>query len=498
MLDVLGTGRGMSDRIRRREVLRVGSLGAWGLTLANTNCQALESQSGGIPGFGRAKRCLLIFLFGGVSSHETLDPKPEAPVEIQGELKAIQSSLPGVLIGEGLPKVAEVADQLTFIRSMTHPYPLHGVAYALSGLPVYTTDLEVKPRDPAQWPYFGSIADYVWAQQTHGPKSLLQHVGLPWVFNSQVDDLGLIAGPYASFLGQQYDPLWIKFDGSGTKVAPKCRHEQLKTYLDPYAATLPTGRFDVEGIVRGADGLPALRMNARQSLLSQLDQTRRLVDNSVQVKTYSAQEQQALSLLTSPQMQTAFDIGQENDALRERYGHTVFGQSCLAARRLMESGSRFVSVFWDAYGTYFSGGWDTHQNHYPRMKEYLLPGFDTAFATLIHDLEQRGLLDDTLVVCTTEHGRTPQIDSKPVGAARHHWSRAYSTTLAGGGVAKGRVVGRTDAHGGDVVDTPISPKDIQATAFHLLGISPETLIYDRQNRPYRIAGNGEVRGELLT
>lgn len=494
---VLDAVSGSVGQYNRREILRVGSIGAWGVALPSGASVAGGDPPSGLPGFGRAKRCLLVFLFGGVSSHETLDPKPDAPVEVQGELKAIQSSLPGVVIGEGLPKFANVVDRMTVVRSMTHPYPLHGVAYALSGLPVYTTDLEVKPRDPTQWPYFGSIADYVWTQEATEPKNLIQHVGLPWVFNSQVDDLGPIAGPYASFLGQQYDPLWIKFDGKGTKVAPKCRNEQSKTYFDPYAEVLPTGRFDFEGIVRGADALPALRMSARRSLLSQLDQTRRLIDDSRQVRTYSSQEQQALSLLTSTQTQVALDVSQENASLRERYGHTVFGQSCLAARRLLEAGSRFVSVFWDAYGTYFSGGWDTHQNHYPRMKEYLLPGFDAAFATLIHDLEQRGMLDDTLVVCTTEHGRTPQIDSKPVGAARHHWSRAYSTTLAGGGIAKGRVVGRTDAHGGDVTDTPISPKDIQATAFHLLGISPETLIYDRQNRPYRIAGNGEVRGELL-
>mgnify|MGYP006272642607 CR=1 FL=1 len=497
MLNVLGTTRRLCDGLTRREALQVGSLGAWGLTMANAASWASDADSSPLPHFGKAKRCLLVFLFGGVSSHETLDPKPDAPFEIQGELKAIPSSLTGVAVGEGLPKVAEITDRLTVVRSMNHPYPLHGVAYALSGLPVYTTDLEVKPRDPAQWPYFGSIADYLWAQRSTAPKDLLQHVGLPWVFNSQVDDLGLIAGPYASFLGQQYDPLWVKFDGKGTRLAPKCRHEQAKEYLDPYASTPLAGRFDFDGIVRGPQGLPPLRMNSRQSLLDQFDQARRLVDDSSAVRNYSSQEKQALSLLTSTQMQTALDIGREPDQLRDQYGHTVFGQSCLAARRLLEAGSRFVSVFWDAYGTYFSGGWDTHQNHYPRMKEYLLPGFDGAFATLIRDLEQRGLLEDTLVVCTTEHGRTPQIDSKPVGAARHHWSRAYSTALAGGGIAKGRVVGRTDAQGGDVAETPISPKDIQATAFHLLGISPNTLIHDRQNRPYRIAGDGQVRGELL-
>jgi arylsulfatase A-like enzyme len=175
----------------------------------------------------------------------------------------------------------------------------------------------------------------------------------------------------------------------------------------------------------------------------------------------------------------------------------VFGQSCLTARRLVEAGSKFVSVFWDAYGTYFSGAWDTHQNHYPRLREYLLPGFDAAFATLIRDLDERGLLDETLIVCTTEHGRTPQIDSGPKGAARHHWSKVYSTVLAGGGVPRGKVVGRSDAIGGEVAETPVSPKDIQATALHLLGIPPHTLVHDRQGRPFPMAGAGQVREELL-
>jgi arylsulfatase A-like enzyme len=196
-------------------------------------------------------------------------------------------------------------------------------------------------------------------------------------------------------------------------------------------------------------------------------------------------------------LRSALDIGKETTAMREAYGYTLFGQSCLAARRLLEAGSRFVSVFWDAYGTYFSGGWDTHENHYPRLRQYLLPGFDLGFSAFLRDLDERGLLEDTLVVCTTEHGRTPQIDSKPVGAARHHWSRAYSTVLAGGGTHRGAVVGRTDRNGGDVADCPISPKDIQATAFHLLGIPAETLMLDRQKRPHPIAGDGSVRPELL-
>jgi uncharacterized protein (DUF1501 family) len=205
----------------------------------------------------------------------------------------------------------------------------------------------------------------------------------------------------------------------------------------------------------------------------------------------------AFSLITSSKMREALDIGRESMAVREQYGMTLFGQACLAARRLVEAGGKFITVFWDGYGQFSSCAWDTHANHYPRLKEYLLPGFDLAYSALIADLDARGLLDETLVIWMSEHGRTPKIDSKPTGAGRHHWSRVYSTALAGGGIARGSVVGSSDRLGGEVRDTPVSPKDILATAFYLLGIDPHTTVLDRLNRPMPIAGSGTVRHELF-
>jgi hypothetical protein len=330
------------------------------------------------------------------------------------------------------------------------------------------------------------------------PEEIPRHIGLPWVFNSQVDDLGLIAGPYAASLGQKYDPVWATYDGKGLATAPKCRLDQQKEYLDPYRRTAPEGTFAFNGAGRLADSVSLDRFNLRRSLLEQIDAARRTVDARGSVGAYSASQARALSLLTSYKVREALDVTREAERVRADYGMTLFGQSCLAARRLVEAGSRFVTVFWDAFGTYFSGGWDTHQNHYPRLKQYLLPGFDAAFAALILDLEQRGMLDETLVLVMSEHGRTPQIDSKPPGAARHHWSQAYSMLMAGGGTRRGAVVGKTDAIGGAVLDSPIGPKDIQATAFHLLGIDPDTVIRDALNRPFRIAGDGQVRQELIS
>jgi hypothetical protein len=497
MIQLLGNRKRLCDGMTRRDLLQVGGIGMWGLSLAT----APQSRAAAVPSiaqFGKAKRCILLYLFGAAPQHETFDPKPDAPAEIQGEMKAIATSLPGVQFGEGLPRTATIADRLAIVRSMTHPYPLHGVAYALSGLPVYTTDLETRPHDAQHWPYIGSMADYCWTRRA-GRKSddVLQHVGLPWVLNSQVDDLGLIAGPYATFLGPRFDPVWTQFHGDGQRLAPKCRHEQPKEYKDPYAACARDSRFEFRGSGARSEELSDARFGLRRGLLRQFDAAQREMERSLAVRNLDAQKELATNILSSPSLREALDIQREEAALRERYGYTLFGQSCLAARRLIEAGSRFVTVFWDAYGTYFSGGWDTHQNHYPRLREYLLPGFDPAFSTLILDLEQRGLLDDTLVICTTEHGRTPQIDSKPAGAARHHWSRAYSTVLAGGGAARGAVIGRTDRQAGDVVDCPISPKDIQATALALLGISPDEEVYDRQKRPHRVAGDGQLRLELL-
>jgi hypothetical protein len=497
MLRLNGSSKRLCHGLTRRDWLHIGGLGLYGLTLDRAAKWTRAADAQDLPGFGKAKSCILLFLFGAPSQHETFDPKPEAPAEIQGELKGIATSLPGVPFCEGVPKTAHVADRLTVVRSMTHPFPLHCVAYALSGLPSYTTDLEFQPRHPAHWPYFGSIADYFWSQVGAEHREMPRHVGLPWVFNSQVDDLGLIAGPYAVFLGQQFDPLWAKFEGKPLKLAPKCRHEQAKEYIDPYAAVDPDCRFVFEGAGHFAESVTLDRFQFRRHLLSELDAARNAGHQATAAHSYDSQQARAISLLTSPQVRQALDVSHEPASLREQYGYTLFGQSCLAARRLVEAGTRFVTVFWDAFGTYFSGGWDTHQNHYPRMKQYLLPGFDPAFATLIRDLEQRGLLDETLVICMGEHGRTPQIDSKPVGAARHHWSQAYSAVLAGGGVKRGAAVGRSDKIGGQVDETPISPKDIQATAFHLLGLDPHAVVYDRQNRPFPIAGDGEVRPELL-
>jgi uncharacterized protein (DUF1501 family) len=203
----------------------------------------------------------------------------------------------------------------------------------------------------------------------------------------------------------------------------------------------------------------------------------------------------AYSLIGSTAVRNALDVRREPAKVRESYGHFLFGQSCLAARRLVEAGSKFVTCFWDEFGLAGSG-WDTHWEHYPRMKNELMPGFDHGFSGLITDLDQRGMLDDTLVMVLSEHGRTPKIN-KARGGGRDHWSQAYSVLLAGGGIARGRVIGKTDSIGGTVADRPVSPKDLLATAYHLLGYDLETTIRDKTNRPVSIVPGGQVLRDVL-
>lgn len=481
----------------RRELLRIGGLAGLGLSLADALGAAAPESASRAPGFGRAKSCILVFPYGSPSSHETFDPKPDAPEEIQGEMKAAATSVPGLHICDRLPRMAQVMDRVTVVRSMTHPYPVHGLAYAVTGLPTYTPELETRARDSRQWPFIGSIVDYLERDEAAGAEAFPKNIALPWLVNSKTDNPAVNAGPFAAFLGQKYDPLWTDFDGPGLKIAPKNTVGQTKEFRDPFGGTTPEGRFRLGS---GAEPLPDVsveRLRLRRSLLAQFDVTRRRLDQSRSVEGMDHQRQLAWSLLTSNRVREAIDIGREPRELREDYGMTLFGQSCLAARRLVEAGGRFVTVFWDCFGQFANAAWDTHQYHFPRMKELLLPSFDLAFPALLRDLRQRGLLDETLVIWMSEHGRTPQIDSSKPGGGREHWSRAYSVVLAGAGIARGKVVGQTTRDGGDVLDTPVSPKDILATAFHLLGIPPETTVPDAQGRPHPIAGSGELRTELL-
>jgi hypothetical protein len=490
-----GDRKSVAALLNRRAALQTGAAGSLGLGWPSVQAHADAPPGGG--SLGRAKSCIFIFLFGSPPQHETFDPKPLAPVEIQGEMKAIETTVPGLWIGEGLPRTAGIADRLTVVRSMTHDYPIHCCAYVMSGMPVYSIPLETAPRAPEHWPYIGSVVDYLDGQRTGlASPALPRSIGLPWRFCSKGSSPQQ-AGPYAAFLGPRYDPFWTDFNGAGTVVVPALNADsQTEKVFDPHAGILPESRFQLAPGCELPEDVPGQRFLSRQKLLEEFGPSASSI-NAKRLMEYRSHQQQAVSLVGSNTLRESLDVGRESASLRSRYGMTLFGQSCLAARRLVENGARFVSVFWDPFGPHGASVWDTHSNHFPRLKNYLLPVFDQGYSALIEDLAQSGLLEETLVVCTSEHGRTPQIDSGPKGGARHHWSRAYSSVFAGGGMAAGRVVGKTDATAGDVVETPISPKDMQATTYHLLGYDESTTIPDQQGRPHSIAGTGRVREELL-
>lgn len=499
MIRFLGNPRPLCDGFTRRDLLHVGGLSLLGLhatglpgasAAPDTASRPANPSKAHAGSFGRAKSCILVYLVGAPPQHETFDPKPEAPAAIQGELKAIPSAVPGTAIGELLPRFAEWTDRLTIVRSMTHEWPFHAVNYALAGIPQINPRKESDPNDRTEWPFLGSVVDYLADRSSSASPSVPRNVALPFPVYAHVN-FRLLGGPYAGFLGQKYDPVWTAFDAPGTREVPVLAEGSGK--LDPFAGILPTDRFEL-GPKRTSDSPSIARTGLRRALLEQFDTVRRDLESHARVANYG-QLQHTACELTNGRLARALDIQQEPESTRAAYGMDLFGQSLLAARRIIEADGKFVSVFWDTY-SHFANGWDTHSNHYPRLKEFLLPGFDHSFPAFLADMEQRGLLDETLVLCLSEHGRTPQLNNRP-GGGREHWSRVYSVCLAGAGVARGHVVGESDSIGGDVKSNPVSPKDILASAFHLLGIDPHTTVSDPLGRPVPIAGTGTVRHELF-
>src|SRR5579875_1339258 len=500
MLSILGSSKRLCNGWTRREMLRAGGLSLLGISLSDylrlSAAQPIPSAGKVKPGFGRAKACILLYLYGAPSQLETFDMKPDAPVEIRGELKPIRSRLPGLDVCELLPHAARVMDRVTVVRSLTHPYPLHGVAYALTGVPQIDVPMELNPRDPRHWPFIGSVVDYLQRNTRRTDlKSVPQNIALPFPFSTRRIGEVARAGPYAAFLGGAYNPVWTEFRGQATKHMLKTLQEQKLNVAEPYIGITPESRFELATATELPADITLDRLDTRRSLVEQFDRARRDLRSSDAGRGFDRYREMAYNLIGSEKIRTALDLSREPPHLRESYGMTLFGQAALTARRLIEAGSRFVSVFWDEYGLAGSA-WDTHWDHFPRLKQELMPGFDRALAGLIEDLDTRGLLDDTLVLCLSEHGRTPKLQNIK-GGGRDHWSRAYCGLMAGAGIARGKVVGKTDKIAGDVIERPTSPKDILATVYHLLGIDPETTLRDRSGRPLPLVSGGTVIPDVL-
>ena len=498
MLRILGSAGPCGHSPNRRDVLRVGVLGG----VANSAFAAATANaagSGDAPAnsFGAAKRVLLLYLQGAASQFETWDPRPDAPAEIRGQWSPAATCVPGTFICEKLPKLTQVVDQLAILRSMTHEFNNHSNLYTLSGYPAVDFSSETNPLDSRHHPFFGSVLDYL-DQPESTPDGMPRNIGLPFRF-STYSPVFRRSGPYGAFLGHGYDPVWTEFDGTPTKSVPRVSFfSKLKDVdvKDPFLGISPDSRLRVAKDAQLRGGITLDRLDRRRSLLEQFDAECRRLDATRATKSIDRFQEMAYSLMTSTRLRNALDIGREPMNLREQYGMTLFGQSTLTARRLLEAGCPFVSVFWDEYKV-VNTAWDTHFNHFSRLENELLPGFDSAVSSLLRDLQSRGLLDETLVLCLTEHGRTPRINRPDRGGGRDHWSRVYSVMMAGAGIRPGIVVGESDERGALVKDRPISPQDVLATVYHLNGIAPETTIQDRLNRPVRLTENGNIIRELL-
>jgi len=471
--------RVLRDAVGRRTVLQAGGAGLLGLGL-NPVLRAEEHPQVIVP---RAKSVIFLFLFGGPSQLETFDMKPDAPDKIRGPFGAITSRTPELRICEHLPRIAEVTDRLCVVRTMSHGFNDHsgGGHYVQTGqkwhIPI-GAGFNATPKD---WPSMGSVVDHL-EQQRHpeAMPDLPRYVVAPnFLGRLQEYSVQLIRpGEYAGWLGRRHDPLTTRIEKRDPKDNPywrNCTDDELD--------------YQVQGL-SGGKGMTLTRLEQRATLLDQFDTARRQLEENRTLQSYDRFQARALSMVTSPKTREALDIRRESDAVRDRYGRNLFGQSTLLARRLIEAGSRFVTVHFDSPDGY---GWDSHVSS-TDVKNHLLPALDGALSSLILDLEERGRLDDTLVVAMGEMGRTPRANAN---WGRDHWSTLFPAVLAGGGMKRGFVYGESDASAAYALTPTVSPEDLAATIYHTLGIDPETQIKDAQERPVPVAPGGTVRTELF-
>jgi hypothetical protein len=428
------------DGMHRRDVLRLGGLTALGLGLPDLfRARAAANKP------AKAKSCILLWLDGGPSHLETFDLKPDVPADVRGPFRPIPTKTPGVEICELFPRTAKVTDRFAVIRSVTSPLGEHGIAnhYLLTGY---------KPSPVLDYPSYGAVV----SQVRGGANVLPPYVAIP--------EFRSTAG--AGFLGAAHQPFAV----GGDPAKPDFRVRDLNEF----------------------PGVTANRLHRRREFLAEFDAAQAKVESAAPADPTF---EQAYRLVTSPRAKKAFDLGEEKDSVRARYGPRTVGQSCLLARRLVERGVPFVTVL--------NTGWDTHNNLVLSLRDGytgakvgvgLVPTLDLAFAALVEDLHERGLLDETLVVMMGEFGRTPKLNT---GGGRDHWPRVFSVVMAGGGVKGGQVLGSSDRVGESPRDEPVTPADLACTIYTLLGIDPKHELHTSDGRPVQVSQGGSVIAKLM-
>lgn len=444
--------------------MRVGALGLAGLTLPQL-LAARESQPDRRP--GKAKSVIVLFMSGGFPQHESFDPKPDAPREVRGDFGTIATRTPGLWIGELLPRISELTDRMAIIRSVVTGDNAHSTSgyQMLTGVPHIPLSREnSEPARPNDFPSMNGVIRTLCPPRGGLPSSiamprrLANNGGLnPW------------PGTDGGRLGRSADP-WL-----------------LECNPNADGFTMPGAEFP--------EGVTAARLDKRMSLLESITSPLSELEQRASLGTFGMYREQALSLIAGKQGRAAFDLDQEPAAVRERYGRTTWGQSVLLARRLVEAGVSLVQVQWASEDKTRpnSGGWDTHDKHSESLKGWLMPALDRTYSALLTDLEDRGLLDETLVCLVTEFGHTPKFNAR---LGRDHWGSVFSIALAGGGVRGGVVHGASDARAAYPELDPVRPGDYLATVYHCLGIDPETMVHDVEGRPLPITTGHPIEAVL--
>jgi hypothetical protein len=453
MLDVQGPGTRLCDGMARREFLRIGALGLTGLSVPGLLVARAASTS-------RPKSCIQLFMWGGPSQHETFDLKPHAPDGVRGPFRPIATRTPGTRICEHLPRLAQVTDRYAVVRSLTHTGVNHGTsAYHMLTGHIHFTPGTLRHPTPNDFPSVGCAAGRLGRQ----PRDVPAYVALPSVLYD--GDGGEVPGQGPGLLGQRAAPFLVNGD-----------------------PTRPD--FSIETLTLPAELNPQ-RFRGRIGLQTALDHEAERIARLSEAQGMGSHYERAFRLLQSPAARRAFHLAAEPGSVRERYGIHHFGQSCLLARRLIEAGVPLVTVYWNSPSLTTDQSWDTHVNSFNRLQHHLLPALDRALTALLDDLHSRGLLDDTLVVWAGEFGRTPRINRS---AGRDHWGFCQSALLAGAGIRGGQVYGSSDAHAAYAAELPVSPDDLAATVFHLLGVPLEHELRDAQGRPLPLCTGRPVLG----
>ncbi len=470
MRGVFASHQSVRPLLSRRESLALGGVALGGVAkplLAGTSSTPVATE--GLT-FGKAKSVIVIFLGGGPPQHETWDPKPEAPAEIRGGFGTIATQTPGLHIGELMPLTATLTDKIAVLRAMVTGDNAHSSSgyQMMTGTPHIPLSVEnAVSKAPNLAPHWGAVVKYVRQFESQPrQRALPPAITLP----TRIANTGEVVWPgqIGGILGPRYDPWLLTCDPSKPN-------------------------FSIPDLALAPD-LSQARFEDRLALLDQLNRQNDGLKDAAPIAGFNRQTQQAIELLGGGAARRAFDLTQESEATRDRYGRTQWAQSVLLARRLVEAGVSLVQVNWcRVEGEPNGGSWDTHDKHNDLLQRYLMPWMDRAYSALLTDLAERGLLDETLVVWVGEFGHTPRFNPR---AGRDHWGHCFSIALAGGGVRGGVVHGKSDAHAAFPVSGRVEPRDLMATIFHCLGHAADQEVHDLEGRPLPIS-RGQVIREIL-